>query len=54
MFGTICRFLKNELGATMVEYALILLFIAIAAVLGVTALDGAVVDEYGAANDGFP
>lgn len=54
MFAAIRRFLRNELGATMVEYALILLFIAVAAVLGVTALGGVVVDEFDAANDGFP
>ena len=54
MLKTIRQFLKNQSGATMVEYALILLFVAVAAVVGVTALGGAVADGVGDASDGFP
>ncbi len=54
MLQAIRRFLKKESGATMVEYALILLFVAVAAVVGVTALGGAVSDGLNSANDGFP
>ena len=46
--------LEEEAGQGMVEYALILAFIALAAILGVTQVGDKLVDFFNKANDVFP
>ena len=46
--------LEEESGQGMVEYALILAFIALAAILGVTQVGDKLVDFFNKANDVFP
>lgn len=45
------KFLKDESGQGMVEYALIIALIAVAVIAAITALSGAIGDKFGEVSD---
>lgn len=47
----VMRFLKDEEGASMVEYGLLVALIALAVVVAATALGGGIADLFGRATD---
>ncbi len=51
---TICRVSDDERGASLVEYALLVALIAIAAVVAVTTFGGALSSEYSGIADSMP
>ena len=47
MLGLIHRFRRDERGATAIEYAMLVVFIALAIAVGATALSGGINDLFG-------
>jgi pilus assembly protein Flp/PilA len=55
MKNLVSRFVKDESGATAIEYGLIATLIGVAIIVGATALGGALNDTFqGIADDNFP